>query len=108
MKIKLGLWLSKIDPGEGLILIVLVRLLPKSPSRVGLIVFAVLLLIKQSSYPSHQHDQVTLSEGDWAQNRIIPDLIRALKINRTPKIRNPYANRPWQHVLDPLMVISSL
>jgi CDP-glucose 4,6-dehydratase len=40
--------------------------------------------------------------GDSAQNRLIPDLIRAVERNCTMKIRNPDSTRPWQHVLDPL------
>jgi CDP-glucose 4,6-dehydratase len=40
--------------------------------------------------------------GDWAKNRIIPDLIRSIQDNKTLIIRNPYSTRPWQHVLEPL------
>ncbi len=40
--------------------------------------------------------------GDWAENRILPDLIRALIADRPIDIRNPSAVRPWQHVFDPL------
>ncbi len=40
--------------------------------------------------------------GDWAKDRIIPDCIRALENNCPIEIRNPYAIRPWQHVLEPL------
>ena len=40
--------------------------------------------------------------GDWAENRLIPDIIRAIKNKENIKIRNPNALRPWQHVLDPL------
>ena len=40
--------------------------------------------------------------GDWAENRIIPDLVRAVSKNRALKVRKPDAVRPWQHVLDPL------
>jgi CDP-glucose 4,6-dehydratase len=40
--------------------------------------------------------------GDWAENRIIPDCIRALKRDECIVIRNPNAVRPWQHVLEPL------
>lgn len=40
--------------------------------------------------------------GDWAQHRIIPDLIRAIGDHKTAEIRNPNAIRPWQHVLEPL------
>lgn len=40
--------------------------------------------------------------GDWAQDRLIPDFIRAVEENKTMKVRYPNAVRPWQHVLDPL------
>ncbi|KAA0257627.1 CDP-glucose 4,6-dehydratase [Deferribacter autotrophicus] len=40
--------------------------------------------------------------GDWAEDRLIPDCIRALSKNKTIYIRNPQAIRPWQHVLEPL------
>lgn len=40
--------------------------------------------------------------GDWAVDRIIPDCIRAIESGRAVKLRNPFATRPWQHVLEPL------
>jgi CDP-glucose 4,6-dehydratase len=40
--------------------------------------------------------------GDWALDRLIPDVLRALQRNETVLIRNPHAIRPWQHVLEPL------
>lgn len=40
--------------------------------------------------------------GDWSNNRIIPDCVRALMANRSIEIRKPLATRPWQHVLEPL------
>lgn len=40
--------------------------------------------------------------GDWAKDRIIPDIIRALQKEETVQLRNPNAVRPWQHVLEPL------
>ena len=40
--------------------------------------------------------------GDWAKDRIIPDLIRSLEKNTQVSIRNPQSVRPWQHVLEPL------
>ena len=40
--------------------------------------------------------------GDWAKDRIFPDLIRAFATNTLVEIRNPSSTRPWQHVLDPL------
>ena len=40
--------------------------------------------------------------GDWAQDRIVPDCIRALKTSQPIVLRYPDATRPWQHVLEPL------
>ncbi len=40
--------------------------------------------------------------GDWAQDRIVPDAIRALKAGAPIFLRNPNSTRPWQHVLEPL------
>lgn len=40
--------------------------------------------------------------GDWAQDRLIPDCIKAINNNIPIEIRNPLAVRPWQHVLEPL------
>jgi CDP-glucose 4,6-dehydratase len=40
--------------------------------------------------------------GDWAQDRLVPDLVGALMASRTVEIRYPDAIRPWQHVLNPL------
>ncbi len=40
--------------------------------------------------------------GDWAENRIIPDCIRAIEQEKTIEVRSPKAVRPWQHVLEPL------
>jgi CDP-glucose 4,6-dehydratase len=40
--------------------------------------------------------------GDWAKDRIIPDYFRAYKNDEKLFIRNPYATRPWEHVLEPL------
>lgn len=40
--------------------------------------------------------------GDWAADRLIPDILRALTESKPVVIRNPHAVRPWQHVLEPL------
>jgi len=40
--------------------------------------------------------------GDWSENRIVPDCIKALENDEQITIRNPNATRPWQHVLEPL------
>lgn len=40
--------------------------------------------------------------GDWAKDRIIPDIVRAWSKDEKVDIRSPHATRPWQHVLEPL------
>ncbi len=40
--------------------------------------------------------------GDWAEDRLIPDIMRAITKGEPVNIRNPHAIRPWQHVLEPL------
>ncbi len=40
--------------------------------------------------------------GDWSEDRLVPDLLRAFGENQAADIRNPFAVRPWQHVLEPL------
>jgi CDP-glucose 4,6-dehydratase len=40
--------------------------------------------------------------GDWAQDRIVPDCVRALEKGATIPVRNKTATRPWQHVLEPI------
>jgi CDP-glucose 4,6-dehydratase len=40
--------------------------------------------------------------GDWADNRIVPDFVRAVLAKRPLAVRNPESTRPWQHLLEPL------
>lgn len=40
--------------------------------------------------------------GDWALDRLVPDIVRALQSAKPVQIRSPHAIRPWQHVLEPL------
>ena len=65
----------------------------------------------RSSYFSSSSSTMTLSTaragnviggGDWAEDRIVPDIIRSLRAGRSIAIRNPSSVRPWQHVLEPL------
>ena len=60
---------------------------------------------------AHEHHGVGLAStragnviggGDWAKDRLIPDIVNALIENRPVVIRSPNAIRPWQHVLEPL------
>jgi CDP-glucose 4,6-dehydratase len=68
---------------------------------------------RDSYFPSkecHQHKTAIASVragnviggGDWAEDRLIPDIIRAIQSNNSVHIRNPNSIRPWQHVLEPL------
>jgi len=41
--------------------------------------------------------------GDWGDDRLVPDIMRAASQNEKVVIRNPQATRPWQHVLEPLL-----
>ncbi|XLZ73187.1 CDP-glucose 4,6-dehydratase [Massilia sp. SR12] len=40
--------------------------------------------------------------GDWAGDRLVPDMVRAIAAGQPVRIRSPHAIRPWQHVLEPL------
>jgi CDP-glucose 4,6-dehydratase len=40
--------------------------------------------------------------GDWALDRLVPDIMRAIVAGEPVRIRSPHAIRPWQHVLEPL------
>jgi len=40
--------------------------------------------------------------GDWARDRLIPDILTAFEQGKKVEIRNPHAIRPWQHVMEPL------
>lgn len=40
--------------------------------------------------------------GDWAKDRIVPDIVRSWSNEQSVEIRSPYSTRPWQHVLEPL------
>jgi len=64
---------------------------------------------RNSFFPPHGSSHIAsaragnvIGGGDWAQDRLIPDAIRAFVAGRPLQIRNPNAIRPWQHVLDPV------
>ncbi len=43
-----------------------------------------------------------LGGGDWSEDRLVPDLLRAIAARRPLEVRHPNATRPWQHVLESL------
>jgi CDP-glucose 4,6-dehydratase len=61
-----------------------------------------------TNYSEHQVAIATaragnvIGGGDWAESRLIPDILRAIETRQSVYIRNPQAIRPWQHVLEPL------
>jgi len=61
-----------------------------------------------AKYSEHQVALATaragnvIGGGDWAEDRLIPDILRAIEAGQSVNIRNPHATRPWQHVLEPL------
>jgi CDP-glucose 4,6-dehydratase len=58
----------------------------------------------RESYPAAASVRAgnVIGGGDWADDRIVPDCVRALRLHKPLNIRNPRAIRPWQHVLEPL------
>lgn len=63
------------------------------------------------SYFSHPNNKIhigigragnVIGGGDWASDRIVPDCVKAWSGNQIVELRNPFATRPWQHVLEPL------
>jgi CDP-glucose 4,6-dehydratase len=79
---------------------------PYSASKVGTeaVVAAWQQIAKVSGGPSVASVRAgnVIGGGDFAENRIIPDLIRGAISGKPSEIRNPASTRPWQHVLDPL------
>jgi CDP-glucose 4,6-dehydratase len=68
---------------------------------------------RESFFPTARHDEHrtaiataragnVIGGGDWAEDRLVPDILRALLAGRPVPVRNPLAIRPWQHVLEPL------
>jgi CDP-glucose 4,6-dehydratase len=61
-----------------------------------------------AKYSEHQVGLATaragnvIGGGDWAEDRLIPDILAAFEKAQPVVIRNPHATRPWQHVLEPL------
>ena len=78
---------------------------PYSASKVGTeaVVAAWQQIARESGGPSLVSVRAgnVVGGGDYAKNRIIPDIIRGVLSGNPTEIRNPESTRPWQHVLDP-------
>jgi len=57
---------------------------------------------KSVNHPASARAGNVIGGGDWSEDRLIPDAIKAFEANEPLMIRNPLATRPWQHVLEPL------
>lgn len=68
---------------------------------------------RDSFFPAERYDEHgvavatvragnVIGGGDWARDRLIPDIVRAVSEGRPVAIRNPHAVRPWQFVMEPL------
>jgi CDP-glucose 4,6-dehydratase len=62
----------------------------------------------EATYSTHHHALASaragnvIGGGDWSEDRLIPDALKAFEAGKSLMIRNPLATRPWQHVLEPL------
>ena len=62
----------------------------------------------KDDYQEHQFAMASvragnvIGGGDWAEDRLIPDILKAFQLHQPVSIRYPNAVRPWQHVLEPL------
>ena len=78
---------------------------PYSASKVGTeaVIAAWQQIARESGGPSLVSVRAgnVIGGGDFAKNRIIPDIIRGVITSNPIEIRNPESTRPWQHVLDP-------
>lgn len=79
---------------------------PYSASKVGTeaVVAAWQQIARVSGGPSIVSVRAgnVIGGGDFAENRIVPDLVRAAILGKPAVVRNPSSTRPWQHVLDPI------
>lgn len=58
--------------------------------------------IDNTAYIASARAGNVIGGGDWADDRLIPDILRAFESSKPVIIRNPLSTRPWQHVLEPL------
>jgi CDP-glucose 4,6-dehydratase len=80
---------------------------PYSASKVAVenVIFAWRGISKENNGPKllTARSGNVIGGGDFSENRLMPDLVRAFSANSELVIRNSISTRPWQHVLDPIM-----
>lgn len=58
--------------------------------------------VHQDKFVASSRAGNVIGGGDYSKDRLIPDCIKSLRLNKEVLVRNPYHTRPWQHVLEPL------
>jgi CDP-glucose 4,6-dehydratase len=74
----------------------------KAASEIVICSYRDAFLAEQGVAVSSARAGNVIGGGDWSKDRLIPDAVRAWQSGKPLIIRNPYAVRPWQHVLEPL------
>jgi CDP-glucose 4,6-dehydratase len=74
----------------------------KAASEIVIASFRDAFLAEQGVAVASARAGNVIGGGDWSEDRLIPDAVRAWQTGRTLEIRRPKAIRPWQHVLEPL------
>ena len=57
---------------------------------------------KNTAYIATARAGNVIGGGDWAEDRLIPDILKSFEKSKSVIVRNPNSTRPWQHVLEPL------
>jgi CDP-glucose 4,6-dehydratase len=74
----------------------------KAASEILIASYRVAFLVEQGIAVTSARAGNVIGGGDWSEDRLIPDAIRAWQTGTPLEIRRPQAIRPWQHVLEPL------
>ena len=74
----------------------------KAASEIVIASFRDAFLSEQGVAVASARTGNVIGGGDWSEDRLVPDAVRAWQAGATLEIRRPHAIRPWQHVLEPL------
>lgn len=75
----------------------------KAASEIAIACYRASFLTQQGVAVGIARAGNVIGGGDWSQDRLLPDAVRAWQSGETLQIRRPQAIRPWQHVLEPLL-----
>lgn len=74
----------------------------KAASEIVIASYRDAFLVQQGVAVASARAGNVIGGGDWSEDRLIPDVVRACQSSQPLEIRRPHAIRPWQHVLEPL------